>query len=268
MRRVPTSFQNAVVSDFQNDPAAMDRKVRQMLGVSADHMNRALIIMSEISQGRMPPSDQMAYLYATAKQQHGLTPARVQAELRQVIANATPEERISAYLSLNNKHPLNQNEYRIATALVPHALRADLQNGLEDKIEERRKLESKSSRNFEGMTASRNVREHSANQKDVRNLLDIQMGNVKPKTIQGRIAEVTKSRLMLADRIDASAMKHQEKGTEPSLRETLRDTYDVAKVSAESEDLGLGNPQDDALESISGDAAYMQPDFDVTENLD
>ena len=99
----------------------------------------------------------------------------------------------------------------------------------------------------------------------MREMLEMQMGKSAP-TYQNRLEGVLKARSQLADRIEVKSMA-AAKGHQPSLRESLSDSYDLKSVDAASQDLGLGSPVADAEATVSEEAAHLDPDFDVTKDL-
>lgn len=267
MAKLPSTYQREMTRDL-HDQRLMDQVIRQQYGVSAQHLDSALRVLMEVSQGRMPKASEMPFLEKAAKERYGFTPERVRAELRKAIAHGSPEQRINAYLTANGQTQANPQEYHTAVALTQHALKADLEADLGNRLEAGQGNNGNKMRdNFEGMKADARVVDDSRQKQDIRNLLSIQMGTAKPQTYQQKVADVTAARLRLADRIEHSAAKHEREGTEPSLRESLSQTYDIKTVDAASQDVGLGSPIEAADDQHEAAAGHLRDDFDVTEEI-
>lgn len=267
MRKVlPSSFQQRASEDL-HDPRLMNNYTQKAFGVDADYLDTALKALMQVSQGRMPSASEMPTILQAARQRYGWSDDRTRAELRKAIAQPDASSRIHAYLGGNGASKVDNREYEVATKLTSEAIKFDLQLGIEDRL-------AKGDGNnaprdtFSGMTASKRVIDHTRNSQDIRNRLNILTGNSKPQTYQAKVAAVTEARLRLADRLDYSAQKHDREGTEPTLRETLKNTYDLQVVSDASEDVGMENPRDVAEERWEAETSHMTDEsYDVTENL-
>lgn len=267
MAKLPSTYQREMTRDL-HDPRLMDQMIRQQYGVSSQHMETALKVLMEVSQGRMPNASEMPFLEKAAKERYGFTPERTRAELRRAIAQPDPERRINAYLTANGQTQANPQEYHTAVALTQHALRADLEADLGNRLDAGQGNNgSKMRDNFEGMRAADRIVDDSRQKQDVRNLLSIQMGTAKPQTYQQKVADTYAARLRLADRIEHSAAKHEKEGTEPTLKETLSQTYDIKAVDSASQDVGLGSPIADADDHHEAAAGHLADDYDVTADL-
>jgi hypothetical protein len=187
----------------------------------------------------------------------------VQSEMRKVIGHASPQERVAAYLSANNLERVDPAVYEKAIGLVQHGLRADMEVGILDRLSQT-KTANAPERRYEGMEADKRVLEDSNDRSELRSRLNELMGVNKSSSIESRIKNVVKARSELADRIERDALVRSKSGELPSLRESLSDNYDIQAVSNASEDIGMNNPHDDAIEQMDN---HMAHDYDVTEQI-
>lgn len=263
---LPSSFQQRASEDL-HDPRLMNAYTQKAFGLDADYINTAIMALMQVSQGRMPNSTEMPAIIQAARQRYGWTEDRTRAELRKAIAQPDASSRIHAYLGGNGASKVDNREYEIATKLTSEAIKFDLQLGIEDRL-------AKGDGNnaprdtFNGMKADARVVDHTRNSQDIRNRLNILTGNSKPKTYQDKVAAVTEARLRLSDRLDYSAQKHEQEGTTPSLREELRNNYDLQVVSDASEDVGMENVREVVDDRWEAETSHFTDDsYDVTENL-
>jgi len=265
-KALPSTYENELTRDL-HDPRTLENHVRATYGMSSAQMQTALEALVSVSRGETPSPAAMKTIIATAQQKYGWSADRTRSELRTALQGPDSETRIARYLSGNGAEKVDGNYYRHAVELTSHAARADLEASLHERLDARQSNNAPRD-TFNGMRASENALRDSRNEQDRRNLLNIQLGNLKPKTYSEKVAQVTLSRHQLADRIEHNAEKHRREGTEPSLRETLRDTMDLRSVSDYSADLGLGSPVDEANEHHEAATSHLEDSFDVTENLD
>lgn len=264
---LPTRLQREATEAFQNDAALMDRQARAKFGMSAKELDTAVRVLMSISQGEKPSQTLMPQIYAAARQRYGFDKARTDQEIRKAISQPDAESRINSYLSANGQSRVSQQEYAIAKEFTEHALRADMQLSIEDRLAKGEGNNGRKMRdNFEGMTASKRVIDSTRDQNDIRNLLRIQMGEgLKPRTLGDKRQAVQTARNQLADRIEVNAYRHAENKTEPSLKESLTESYDLAALSSASEDVGLSDFVTDAKDEFADN--HLADDFDVTESI-
>ena len=265
-KALPSTFENEMTRDL-HDPRNLENHVRATYGMSSAQMQTALEALISVSRGETPSPAAMKTIVSTAKQKYGWNEQRTRAELSKALQGADAETRIARYLSGNGAEKVDGNYYRHAVELTSHAARADLEASLHERLDARQNNNAPRD-TFNGMRASENTLRDSRNEQDRRNLLNIQLGNLKPKNYSDKVAQVTLSKHRLADRIENNAEKHRREGTEPSLKETLRDNFDLRVVSDYSADLGLGSPVDEANEHYEAATSHLEDSFDVTENLD
>lgn len=263
-RGLPSAYERANQQQMLVDPNYLNHVAMSNFGMDARTLDSVLNVMMSVSQGNMPSNQHMAPIYAQAAQKYGWGKDRVQQELRKAISQASPQERIASYLSANNMERVDPSVYRKATELVQHGLRGDLEASIQNRLADGAGNNAPRD-NFSGMKASERVLEDSRDKSSMRQMLEAQMGKSAP-TLQSRLEGVLKARSELADRVEAKAIT-TAKGYEPSLRESLADTYDLKSVDAASRDLGLGSPLEEAREEVESTSAHLAEDYDVTANL-
>lgn len=264
MSRLPSTFQNMNTAAL-SDPKTLDAYTRQAFGMSAQQMDVALKTMMAVSQGRTPDPDGMKFVIQAGKQKFGWNEQRTRSELRQVLEAGSPQQRIQAYLTGNGNSQANPVEYAMATELVQNGLRADIEGGLINRLADGNG-NNKPRDEFSGMQASARVLDDARDKASMRSTLERLSGHNKPATYESKVHAVMTARSQLADRIEAKAAT-QAAGHEPSLRESLADSYDLAAVTSASEDIGLGNPIDEAAAAHEANNGHFAEDFDVTEGL-
>lgn len=262
---VPNTFMRENTARMNEDAGYLNHVAMSNFGMDAKTLDSVLNVMMQISQGNMPSGAHMAPVYQMAQQKYGWGKDRVQAELRTAIGQATPQERIAAYLSANNNERVDPAIFAKAANLVQHGLRGDLEASIYNRLNENKSNNAPRDQ-FSGMQASERVLADSRDKADLRSRLEALSGHSKPATYESKVHAVMTARSQLADRIEAKAAS-QAAGYEPSLRESLADSYDLAAVTSASEDIGLGNPIDEAASAHESHNGHFAEDFDVTEGL-
>lgn len=262
---LPTRLQREATAAFQNDAALMDRQARAKFGMSSAELDNAVRALMSISRGEMPSKEVLPQIYAAAKQRYGFSPERAKAEIKRAISQPDAESRINSYLSANGTSQVHQQEYAIAKEFTEHALRADMQLSIEDRLA-KANGNNAVGKPYEGMKAEKRVIDSTRNSNDIRSLLAIQMGEgLKPRSIDEKRNAIMSARNKLADRIEADTSRHIENKTDESLRESLTRSYDVTVLDEASKDVGLSSPVDDANDVMADN--HYAPDYDVTEEI-
>lgn len=264
MSRIPSTFQNMNTSAL-SDPRTLDAYTRQTFGMSAQQMDVALKTMMAVSQGRMPEPAGIKFVIESAKMKYGWNESRTRAELKQVLEAGSPQQRIHAYMTGNGTSQANPQEYAMATELVQNGLRADVEGSLLNRLADGNG-NNKPRDEFSGMQASARVLDDARDKASMRSTLERLSGHKPAQSYEDRVHRVLKARNELADRVEAKALS-EAAGHEPSLRESLADSYDLAAVTSASEDIGLGNPIEEANESHEANNGHFAEDYDVTAGL-
>ena len=262
---VPNTFMRENTARMNEDAGYLNHVAMSNFGMDAQTLDSVLNVMMAVSQGNMPSGQHMAPVYQMAQQKYGWGKDRVQAELRTAISQATPQERIAAYLSANNNERVDPAIFAKAANLVQHGLRGDLEASIYNRLNENKSNNSPRDQ-FSGMQASERVLADSRDKADLRSRLEALSGHKPAQSYEDRVHRVLKARSELADRVEAKALS-EAAGHEPSLRESLADSYDLAAVTSASEDIGLGNPIDEAASAHEADSGHLAENYDVTAGL-
>lgn len=262
-RGLPSAYERANQQQMLVDPNYLNHVAMSNFGMDARTLDSVLNVMMSVSQGNMPSNQHMGPVYQQAQQKFGWGRDRVQQELRRAIEQPSPQARIASYLSANGMERVDPSVYEKATKLVSEGLRGDIEASIQNRLNEGNGNNSPRDQ-FSGMKADQRVLEDSRDKSSMRQMLEAQMGKSAP-TLQSRLEGVLKARSELADRVEAKAIT-TAKGYEPSLRESLADTYDLKSVDAASRDLGLGSPIAEAEATVAEESAHLNPDHDVTGN--
>lgn len=252
---------------MQNDPAYLNHLTQSQFGMSAADLDQSLRCLIDITQNRMPTGKHLEWVYGNAKQMFGWSRERTHAELQECLKPGSPDGRIHRWLTAGGRQTTPEI-MRMASSLVEKAAAADLEEGLQNRLNSSESVNA-ARREFEGMPASKGALESTKQSNGIREALKIQMnGTSQPKSYQQRVNDVMRSRSQLADRLDASSMRHAVEGTKPSLRDELSNSYDVEKVRSASIEIGLPDFTEEAAETMRADEHWADAGYDVTAELD
>lgn len=266
MRRgLPNSYQQRNTQLLETDAGYLNAVAMSNFGMDAKTLDSVLNVMMAVSQGNMPDAKHMTPVYEMAQQKYGWDKNRVQAEMKTAISQASPQERVAAYLSANNKDRVDPNVYTKAIELVQHGLRGDLEASIQNRLAENKTVNS-ADRRFEWMEADKRVADDTRDKASLRQMLETLTGHNKAPTYENRVERILKARSQLADRVELQASQRAA-GHQPSLKESLSSAYDEQYVAKASEDLGLGNPIEEARSNVETESGHMSDDFDVTKDL-
>lgn len=262
-----TAAQQRNIAQMQNDPAYLDQLTRSQYGMGSAELEHSLRCLIDITQNRMPTGKSLEWAYQSAKDTFGWSRQRADAEIRECLKPGSPDGRIHRWLTAGGRQ-ITPEIMRTASDLVQNAARADLETSVQERLENSESVNA-ARKEFEGMPASERALQDSKQRDSLRDALKLQMtGQVGPKTYQQRVQDVMRSRMQLADRLDASSMRHAASGTEPSLRESVASSYDVEKVRNASMEIGLPDVAEDARVAMQQDEHWADDNYDVTAELD
>jgi hypothetical protein len=225
---IPTTFQNLNTQALQ-DPRVLEQYTQRQFGMSSAKMQLALDTLMAVSQGRIPEPAGMKFVIESAREKYGWSETRTRAELRTVLASGSPQERIHNYLTGNGASQTDPAMFNFATDLVQNGLRADLELGIQSRLNQPNSNNAPE-RRYEGMEAHKRTIEDSKDKANLRATLETLSGHNKPQSYEAKVHNVIRARHQLADRIDVQS-RQQAAGHEPSLKESLSSAFDEAVVS-------------------------------------
>ena len=262
-----TRYQREIEGHLSHNPKTMDSLTRQMYGMSSQELQANLNALSALMRGTTPNGAELKYVQAVAKSRYNMTAADTNNLLREISA-LPAHQRAEAYFSGGGRSQADPKVVAMGQQFASEYQHADLSLSLAERLQKRNEQDSLHSNRFSHLTADPRALADTNQRQQMRQQVGAAIGadTSKPSLEQAQ-RRVALSRLQLADRIDASTRIRAETGVEPSLRESLRDEYDLHKVEAASREVGLPEVRSAAQEDYNLHHGHLEDNYDVTERL-
>jgi hypothetical protein len=258
-------------TQFLSDPRVADQTSRELYGMSARDAEMSLQCMSALAQGNMPSGAALKWAQAEAAKNYGWDKGRVNSELQRCLEPSSEIARIGRYLAAGNEgRPVDPTAFKHVVDLVQTYQRESLGAEVEARMAKSQSNLAAQDR-FDKMPASENAKRDADGRHDIRAALEMQLRPDLglPKSFNERLASVHRAREKMADRIESGAMfRTPEDGKPVGIRESLRDSYDVHAVREASKEFGLGDFVEEADAIHESERHAVDPDYDVTSDLD
>lgn len=260
---------NHVAGMLSADPSSMDRLAREMSGMDSASLDKTLQALVAISNGRMPDPQITRWLEAEAKTAYGWDSKQTRAEIKRVADLPSPQQRIFGYLSAGGR-PVSEQSFQSALEFTQHAARANAEAALSERMAEADTRNSVDG--FKAMPASERALKDTQDRQSLRGAIASHFGGEEPKSFYQQRAAVARARSQLADRIDKDMFQstldsiNGRETPAKSMRDTLRDSYDLEAVRSASIEFGFGDVNEQANEDLR-ETEHTDDDHDITEQL-
>lgn len=262
-----TRYQREIEGHLTHNPKTMDSLTRQMYGMSAQELQANLNALSSLMQGSTPTGAELKYVQAVAKSRYNMSAADTNNLLREISA-LPAHQRAEAYFSGGGRSQADPKVVAMGQQFAREYQQADLSTSLAERMQKRNEQDSVHNDRFANLTADPRVLADTNQRAQMRQSIGAAIGadTSKPSLEQAQ-RRVALSRLQLADRIDANSRIRAETGVEPSLRESLRDEFDLHKIEVASREVGLPEVRSAAQEDYDRNYGHLEDNYDVTERL-
>ena len=261
-----------------SDAQAQHDYTMRNFGMTPIQYENAMLAAGAVMRGHMPTGPLLDETCKVAADLLGFTREQSISALKDAIGRGTPDERLTAYLSAG-KGWVDGNALALVREQAPIMEAAAFSQGLSQKLGESdsraefaHKYRAENSRvdaqSWDAKTEDR-TKAHAMDMDSRHNSLLAAMGADTDKSFEASRQRVMDARSRLADRIDAGITKPVTSGDSynMSIKDSLRDSYDIHAVNAASREYGLPDFEAAAKEIVEEQAGHFNPDYNITESL-
>ena len=261
-----------------SDAQAQHEYTMKNFGMTPIMYENSMLAAAAVMRGHMPTGRVLDETRKVAAELLGFTREQTDSALKDAVSRGTSDERLTAYLSAG-KGWVDGNALAMVREQAPIMEAAAFSQGLDQKLGESdgradfaHKYRTDHSRvdaqPWNAKTEDR-TKAHAMDMDSRRNSLLAAMGADTDKSFDASRQRVMDARSRLADRIDAGITKPVTSGDSfnMSIRDSLRDSYDIHAVNAASREYGLSDFEAAANEVLNEQAGHLAPDYNITESL-